>query len=134
MIPSLLDTDTLSLLRKRHPQVSLNAAAYIQRFGRLQFSEFSYYEVTRGLKSINATTQLVAFEQFCGLHDILPFTHTASILAADIWADLKQRGSLIGEVDVLIAAIALSHGVAVVTRNTSHFNRIPGLQVIDWSV
>lgn len=134
MIPSLLDTDTLSLLHKRHPQVSLNAALYIKQFGQLQFSEFSYYEVTRGLKSIKATAKLAAFEQFSQTHLILQFTHAAAVLAADIWADLRQRGMLIGEVDVLIAAIAKDAGLAVATHNTSHFGRIPGLQVIDWTI
>ncbi|MFN0108688.1 MAG: PIN domain-containing protein [Blastocatellia bacterium] len=134
MIPSLLDTDTLSLLHKRHPQVSMNAATYMQQFGQLQFSEFSYYEVTRGLKPINASAKLAAFEHFSQSHSILPFTHAASVLAADIWANLKQRGLLIGEVDVLIAAIAINEGLAVATHNTSHFGRIANLQIVDWAI
>lgn len=134
MISALLDTDTLTLLHKRHPQVSVNAVIYIKQFGELIFSEFSYYEVTRGLKAIGATVQLARFEQFCQAHRILPFTHRASMIAADIWADLKQRGLPIGEVDVLIAGIALSEGLAVATRNISHFSRVNGLQVVDWTV
>jgi tRNA(fMet)-specific endonuclease VapC len=133
MIPSLLDTDTISLFRKHHAQVSANALLYTQQFGQLTFSEVSYFEVTRGLKAIQATTQLIEFEQFCQHHRILPFTHNAAVHAADIWADLKQRGQLIGDLDVLIAAVALSEGLAVVTRNTRHFGRIAGLTVIDWT-
>jgi predicted nucleic acid-binding protein len=63
----------------------------------------------------------------------LPFTHAAAIHAADIWADLKQRGQLIGKIDVLIAGIALSQGLAVVSHNARHFARITGLTVIDWT-
>jgi len=55
-------------------------------------------------------------------------------LAADIWANLKRRGLLIGEVDILIAGIALSEGLAVATHNVSHFARINNLQVVDWTV
>jgi predicted nucleic acid-binding protein len=41
---------------------------------------------------------------------------------------------LIGEVDLLIAAVALGEGLAVVTHNTAHFGRIKGLSVVDWMV
>jgi tRNA(fMet)-specific endonuclease VapC len=134
MTPTLLDTDTLTLLHKHHPHVSLNAAAYISQFKQLTLTEFSYYEITRGLKAVRATTQLASFEQFCQAHRILPFSHPASVLAADIWADLKRRGLLIGEVDILIASIALNEGLAVATHNVSHFRRINRLQVVDWTV
>lgn len=87
MTPTLLDTDTLTLLHKRHPQVSLNATTYTGHFKQLTLSEFSYYEITRGLKSSGATTQLAGFEQFCQAHRILSFSHSAAVLAADIWAD-----------------------------------------------
>src|SRR5262245_41815834 len=134
MILTLLDTDTLTLLHKHHPQVSLNAAAYISQFKQLILTEFSYYEITRGLKAAGATAQLAGFEQFCQAHRILPFSHPAAVSAAEIWADLKRRGLLIGEADILIAGIALSEGLAVDTHNVSHFTRINSLQVIDWTV
>ena len=134
MTPALIDTDTLSLLHKRHPQVSSNAALYLSQFGQLVFSEFSYYEYTRGLKAVKATAQLARFEQFCQSHRIVAFTHDAAVIAANLWADLKLRGLLIGEVDILIASIALTERLAVATHNLSHFNRIAGLQVVDWSV
>ena len=108
--------------------------SYLTQFGQLNFSEFSYYEVTRGLKAIGATAQLARFEQFCQAHRIVPFFHAAAVMAADIWSDLKRRGLLIGEVDTLIAAIALSEGLAVATSNTSHFSRISRLQVVDWTL
>lgn len=134
MTPALLDTDTLSLLQKRHQQVTVNAAQYVNQHGQLSFTEFSYYEFTRGLKAVNATAQLARFEQFCQAHHILSFSHQSSILAADIWADLKRRGLLMGEVDILIASIALTEGLAVAIHNVAHFNRIAGLQVIDWTL
>lgn len=134
MTLTLLDTDTLTFFHKRHPQVIRNAAAHVGQFGHLILSELSYYEVTRGLKAIQATAQLARFEKFCLAHRILPFSHNAAVLAADIWSDLKQRGLLIGEVDVLIAGIALSEGLVVATHNLAHFNRISGLQVMDWTV
>ena len=134
MKPTLLDSDTLSLFRRRDLQVSRYAWREITQQGHLTFSELTYYEITRGLKAKGAHVQLADFEQFCLAHHILPFTHQASIIAADLWADLKQRGQMIGEIDVLIAATASSEGLAVATHNTMHFNRIPGLTVVDWTM
>lgn len=134
MTPTLLDTDTLTLFHKKHPQVISRSAMHVKTFGQLILSELSYYEVTRGLKAVGASAQLARFEQFCQAHRILPFSHAAAVLAADIWADLRQRGLLIGEVDILIAGIALAESLAVATHNTFHFSRIAGLTVVDWTI
>src|SRR5262245_1276409 len=104
------------------------------QFKQLTLTEFSYYEITRGLKAIRAMTQLAGFEQFCQAHRILPISHPAAVLHADIWSELKRRGLLIGEVDILIASIALSEGLAVATHNVSHCTRINSLQVVDRTV
>ena len=133
MTPTLLDTDTLSFFNKQHAAVIAHATAYRARFGHLVFSELSYYEVTRGLKSVGATTRLAQFEQFCLAQRILPFTHAAASAAADVWAELKRRGQLIGEIDTLLAGLALSEGLALATHNTAHFSRVPGLTVVDWT-
>ena len=52
--------------------------------------------------------------------------------AAAIYADLHQRGLLIGDADILIAATALAHGCALCTNNTKHFSRVQGLQLQNW--
>lgn len=42
---------------------------------------------------------------------------------------LQENGRLIGANDLWIAATALAHHMPVVTRNTGHFRRVPGLDV-----
>lgn len=46
---------------------------------------------------------------------------------------LEKKGSCIGGNDLLIAAIALTHDLTVVTHNCDEFKRVPGLRVEDWS-
>jgi predicted nucleic acid-binding protein len=48
---------------------------------------------------------------------------------ADIRLQLRPVGQLIGDVDTLIAAIALEHGLTVVTVD-GDFARVPGLSVL----
>lgn len=63
---------------------------------------------------------------------VLPIdTHIARVHAR-IWADLRQRGQLIGAHDMLIAATALAHRATVLTHNTRHFARIESLAVESW--
>ncbi len=52
------------------------------------------------------------------------------VRAADIYADLRTRGELIGDADILIAATALVHNLPLKTLNIKHFNRIPHLILV----
>ena len=45
---------------------------------------------------------------------------------------LKTQGTPIGDMDTLIAAHALAENLILVTHNTRHFERIPGLKLEDW--
>ena len=46
-----------------------------------------------------------------------------------IRGDLRNRGELIGDPDILIAATALHHNLTLVTENVRHFERIAGLSL-----
>lgn len=47
---------------------------------------------------------------------------------------LKTQGTPIGELDTQIAAHALAEKLILVTHNTRHFEKIPGLKLEDWMV
>src|SRR5207247_48393 len=49
-----------------------------------------------------------------------------------IKAILRRAGRLIGDIDLFIAGVAICHSLTVVTNNTSHFERIPGLSLENW--
>jgi tRNA(fMet)-specific endonuclease VapC len=46
--------------------------------------------------------------------------------------ELQAKGTVIGALDMLIAAHALALGATLVTNNTAHFNRVPGLKTVNW--
>jgi predicted nucleic acid-binding protein len=52
--------------------------------------------------------------------------------ATEIYLDLKRRGLLIGDMDILIAAYSLRGGYTLVTRNASDFERIDGMRFVNW--
>ena len=51
---------------------------------------------------------------------------------AEIRHALTSKGIIIGDMDILIAVTARYHGFTVVTHNTKHFGKVPGLQCVDW--
>ena len=133
MSPTLLDTNTLSLLLRRQPTVDSRAYEYMQVQGVLQFSIITYYESLSGLLYRDARQQLRQFQQLVALHQIVPLTTEAVGISAQIEADLRSRGQSIGPTDTLIAGIALANGLQLATNNTRHFSRIDGLQLVNWT-
>jgi len=75
---------------------------------------------------------LAAFELLCDVSRIVPLTDAIVMRAATIYADLHQRGTLIGDADILIAATGLEQGLVVITNNERHYQRIAGIQLENW--
>lgn len=64
----------------------------------------------------------------------LPWTADAADIYGDIAARLQQTGQPIGQMDTMIAAHALAEDLILVTHNTRHFEKVPGLKLEDWTV
>lgn len=64
----------------------------------------------------------------------LPFDDAAAREYGRIRAYVQKQGTPIGPYDLQIAAIAVVHGLIVVTHNTNEFGRIPWLVIEDWEV
>jgi tRNA(fMet)-specific endonuclease VapC len=130
---SLLDTDTLSeVMKGKNLTIRQTARQYLDVYGRFTFSLITRYEILRGLKAKQASAQVAAFEHRCRVSEVVPLTDAIIVQGADIYADLKRQGLLISDADILIASTALIHGLALVTNNLLHFNRIPGLILETW--
>ncbi|MBN2291435.1 MAG: type II toxin-antitoxin system VapC family toxin [Pirellulales bacterium] len=64
---------------------------------------------------------------------ILDITVEVAKKHAELSASLSKQGQMIGAHDLLIAATACHYHHAVLTLNISDFQRVPGLQVVDFS-
>lgn len=63
---------------------------------------------------------------------VLPFDAAAAHVYGQVAAHLVEAGVPIGTMDTLIAAHAVALHATVVTHNTRHFSRVPGLRLVDW--
>lgn len=63
---------------------------------------------------------------------VLPLNPPIDAHYADIRFHLETEGQPIGPNDMLIAAQARSLNLSVVTAHWKEFQRVPGLEVVDW--
>lgn len=63
---------------------------------------------------------------------VLSFDAAAARRYGEVRAELERSGTPIGDADLRIAAIALSHHLKVVTGNERHFQRVPELEIENW--
>ena len=133
MKPALIDTDILSEFLRGHEKVVAHVDDYLKEFGHINISIITYYEILNGLLYKDAKKQLEKFEAFVKLNRVIPLTVKTARSAATIQADLRKRGAEIGHTDTLIAGIALTNKMQLVTNNVNHFKRVKGLNVANWT-
>ncbi len=134
---SLLDTDILSEIGKGiDPNVRRNAAAYRAAFGSYTVSVITMIEVVRGFQKKQSTARLQQFLAAIASEEVLPLDQAAAELAGRIAGDLDRVGQPLGRADPMIAAIALQHGLDLVTGNIAHYQRIHALgyplRLVNW--
>jgi len=130
---TLLDTDTLTYFLQGNPRVAARAAEHIRLYQALNISLITEYEVLHGLYYKDARVQLPRFELMLTKQNVLSVTTESVRLSAAIYANLKKQGLRLEHTDVLIAGVAIAHGLQLATNNTRHFERIEGLQLTNWT-
>lgn len=73
-------------------------------------------------------------EVFLRLFATLPFDDEVAVTYGKIRAHLEQAGTPIGPLDMQIAAIAVTHGLTLVTHNIREFSRVADLLLEDWEI
>jgi tRNA(fMet)-specific endonuclease VapC len=130
----LLDTNIVSASLKQNVKIN----AKLEEVSRLELDIFisgiTYYEIQRGLLRSNATKKLAWFQQFCQDYPIL-FLDDLRIFekASEIHADLTNRGKIIQDADILIAATAIIHNLILVSHD-SDLARVKYLQLENWLI
>jgi tRNA(fMet)-specific endonuclease VapC len=72
-----------------------------------------------------------AVRRLLGTLAVLPLDRAAAERAADVRRKLDRTGQPIGMGDSLIAGIALTHNLPLMTRNRRHFERVENLKLVD---
>ena len=129
----MLDTDMSSYIMKRSND------SVLRRLRRTPVDDVCISVITKaellfgvGMSPRRQQDQdaLAAFLDFV---EVLDFPDQAAQDYAQIRADLKKRGRMIGANELFIAAHARSLGLTLVTNNTSEFGRVLNLAIENWA-
>jgi tRNA(fMet)-specific endonuclease VapC len=139
MNKSLLDTDIYSeILRAVNLTVAVHAHAYRQVHGRLTLSVITVMEMVKGFQQVQRPQKIAPLLTYVASEEVVDFAQPAAESAGRIWGDLERTGHSIGLADPMIAAIALVHGLELVTGNTAHYQRIQNLGypliLVNWRI
>lgn len=136
----LLDTDHLVILQRQSEPGYARLRAAMSRHEAVDFflPIISFHEQVMGANAFIARAKtkealvrgyqmvelcLIDFNRF----QVLPFDEPAAARFEALRPQIR-----VGTMDLRIAAIALSHSLTVLTRNTVDFGKIPDLVVADW--
>jgi tRNA(fMet)-specific endonuclease VapC len=130
----LLDTNVISEVLKRRPSPAVVRRLRAVPSASLFTSTVCLMELRFGAARHPSGGALWARieRDVLPLVDVVPFGVEEARRAGDVLADLEAAGTPIGVEDVMIAATALEHRLAVATRNLRHLTRVRGLTVEDW--
>jgi len=128
----LLDSDTIieNLRNSQKVKARLIERAAIPK----AISVITYGELLYGAKVSRQAEKNLAIIR--GLPDVFPIVGIGrSIIETfiDIKGGLEAEGQPLDDMDLMIAATALTLNYCLVTNNTRHFGRIAGLELENWT-
>jgi tRNA(fMet)-specific endonuclease VapC len=134
MLRFMLDTDTCSYIMKRsHPLV-------LKRLQSVPVSDVCISVVARAELMYGVEVSPRRAQDAAALAAFLPYVDTVALDEdtafhyAEIRANLKRRGLMIGANDLFIAAHARALGLTLVTNNTAEFARVRDLKRENWTL
>ena len=128
----MLDADTCGFILRRSSPTLLDRIQAVplqqQTVSVITLAELLYGVQVSSRKKANRA----AVDALVRHLTLMDWPREAAEHYAEIRADLKRKGRLIGSNDLLIGAHARSLGAVVVTNNVKDFGRVKGLEVQNW--
>ncbi len=129
-----LDTNIISYLIKGDKALKSKIALKLSQGDFIRIPRIAYYEIERGLLARGAVAKFKRFMNLVELLGTVSLTDNTLEIAAEIYADLSQKGQVIEDDDIFIGATALEHNAVLVTNNIKHLSRLQGIQLENWAV
>ena len=129
----MLDTNICIYVMKKKPENVLRRFRE-EMDGGICISSITLAELEYGMKhSSDPVKNEQALLRFLAPLSVLPFGAAAASEYGEIRAYLQSRGTPIGPLDMLIAAHARVDGMTLVTNNMREFERVPELDLENWT-
>lgn len=128
----LIDTNICIYIMNNHPPEVLPKFKSIG-VGKVGISSITVSELHYGAcKSNHIKKNIKRLDEFLSPFEILSYDENASKYYGKIRSQLEKQGNIIGPLDMLIAAHALSNNLILITNNVKEFMQIKFLRVENW--
>jgi len=127
----LIDTDIIiySLKNDEHVKQKFRENQNIPK----SISVITYGELIYGAKkSRHIEKNLAVAYRTAELFPVIDIDRSIMDVFGEIKSNLERKGNIIEDMDILIAATALSHNLILVTNNVNHFEKIKDLRIENW--
>jgi predicted nucleic acid-binding protein len=105
----------------------------MQRGEELRAAVFTVGELYVGVaRGSQPDKERQAIEACLAVLEIVGFEESTARMFGHLVGQLERKGQVIGDMDALIASVALEQDELFVTRNTGHFQRVPALRVEEY--
>jgi len=129
----LLDTDTIIFNLKGHPAVKENLRRHLN--DPLKISVATCMELYYGAyKSANVTGNLAKIRTIEEAIEVIPLGSESAQIFGSLKVQMERKGTRLDDFDLSLAACALANNLTLVTNNVSHFKRIAGLKLVNWTL
>lgn len=129
----LLDTNICIYIINQNPRHVLERFRQ-HRMGEIAISSVTAAELAFGVEKSGSVRNRQILEKFFAPLEILPFDSACIWHYATVRSHLQQQGQVIGALDMMIAAHALTVNSTLVTNNTREFERVIGLNLENWTL
>ena len=130
----LLDTNICIYAIKNKTQTVLKKISENFNNG-IYISSLTVAELEFGVSnSQNPEKNRISLLEFLAIFTVLPFNEKDAIFYGHIKATLRKSGNIIGPIDLLLSAQAISNDLIFVTNNTKEFIRVENIKLEDWSL
>jgi predicted nucleic acid-binding protein len=130
---TILDTDLIVALLKGTPDAIQKITSIEEKGETISTTIVTVYELLKGAYlSRRCEENLAKVTDTISNMQILDLTFNACQEAAKIYKDLKNKGTMVGEFDILIAAITRTNNHDLVTRDEHFELLIPQSKLQKW--
>ncbi|NHB95903.1 type II toxin-antitoxin system VapC family toxin [Photorhabdus stackebrandtii] len=127
----MLDTNTVSYLHRKHPQVV--AKVKCTPLSEICISSITEAELLYGIAKHQNRVLKATVHAFLDSIKVYDWDSEAAASYGTLRAAMEKKGKVMGALDQLIAAHALSRRITMVT-NDKAFSMIPDLSLEDWTL
>ena len=126
----MLDTDSVSQIIRKNSAIIKSLIKHED--DEICISAVTYAEIYYGLEKKGSERLFSEVTEIVRKLTIVDFDYIQSELYGKIRAELEKSGTCLDDMDMLIAAAALSQNAILVSHNIKHFSKIKKLKIEDW--